>query len=442
MERSTSNPSGFLIRRGRVIDPARKLDQVQDIGILDGRIMEPEKLPKQVEVIEAEGLVVTPGLIDMHVHLREPGREDEETIQSGARAAVWGGFTTIVAMPNTEPAIDDVAGVEFVVRKGIQAGMARVLTTAAISRGRNGETLTEMADLARAGAVGFSDDGDTVADSHLMRRALEYARITGRPIIDHAEDPYLSVGGVMNEGFVSTRLGLAGLPAEAEEVIISRNIMLARLANGRLHETHISTARSLEMIRQAKSEGLNVTCDCTPHHLFLTEDAVASYDADFKMKPPLRPREDTEALAEGLIDGSIDAIASDHAPHSMEEKDVEFDDAPFGVIGLETTLSLVLTKLVLPGKLSYLDMARLFTVGPSRVLGLATPNLSPGAEADVTIINPHVSWTVRPEEMHSRSRNTPFKGQTLTGRAWHVWVGGRWLLRDGRLAASGDAENG
>ncbi|MFC2075837.1 dihydroorotase [candidate division KSB1 bacterium] len=433
MSKSKPDNSAFLLQGGRIVDPANGVDQVGDLGVNDGVIVDPTKLPPGHETVEAAGMVVMPGLIDMHVHLREPGREDEETVASGTRAAVWGGFTTVVAMPNTEPPIDNVAGVEFILDRARTARRARVLTTACITKGRAGEELAELADMARAGAVGFTDDGDSVRDSHIMRRALEYAKMTGKPIINHAEDHAVAQDGVMNEGIVSTRLGLGGIPSESEEIIIDRDIMLARLADGRLHETHISTGRGLDLIRAAKADGLKVTCDCTPHHLFLDEEAVIGFDPDYKMKPPLRTKADCEALIGGLMDGSIDAVASDHAPHSWEEKDVEFDVAPFGSTGLETTLSLMITHLVKTGRLDYPELARLLTAGPAAALGLPAPSLSPGSVADVTIVNPDISWTVVPGEMISLSGNTAFKGQNLSGRAWYLWVDGRLLLHEGNL---------
>jgi dihydroorotase len=433
MSKSKLNNSAFLIKGGRIVDPANGTDQVGDLGIKDGVVVDPAELPADHETVAAEGLVVLPGLIDTHVHLREPGREDEETVASGTRAAVWGGFTTVVAMPNTEPPIDDIAGVEFILERARTARWDRVLTTACITKERAGEELAELADLAHAGAVGFTDDGDSVHDSHIMRRALEYAKMTGKPIINHAEDHSVTQDGVMNEGIVSTRLGLGGIPAESEEIIIDRDIMLARLADGRLHETHISTGRGLNLIRAAKTDGLKVTCDCTPHHLFLDEGAITGFDPDCKIKPPLRTKADCEALIEGLMDGTIDAVASDHAPHSWEEKDVEFDIAPFGSTGLETTLSLMITHLVKPGRLDYPELARLFTAGPAAVLGLPAPSLSPGSVADVTVVHPDISWTVVPGEMMSLSGNTAFKGHNLSGRAWHLWVDGRLLLDEGNL---------
>jgi dihydroorotase len=438
MSKSTAKADTFIIKGGRVIDPAAGTDKIRDIGIRDGLIADPAELPASAQTIDAAGLVVMPGLIDMHVHLREPGREDEETVLTGTKAAVWGGFTSVAAMPNTEPPIDDAAGVEYVLDRARIAGMARVLVVACITKERAGKELAELADLARAGAVGFSDDGDSVYDTHLMRRSLEYAKITGRPIINHAEDKAISQHGVMNEGIVSTRLGLGGIPAEAEEIIIDRDIQLARLAGGRLHETHVSTGRGIALIRAAKKDGLAVSCDCTPHHLFLDEEALTGFDPDLKMKPPLRTGADREALIEGLLDGTIDAIASDHAPHSWEEKDVEFDAAPFGTTGVETMLSLIISHLVKPGRLGYPEAVRLLTVGPARALGLPEPGLEKGKVADITIVNPDVSWTVKPLEMVSLSGNSAFKGQTLDGRAWYVWVDGRLLLSEGELTDDSD----
>jgi dihydroorotase len=429
----------LLIRKGRLIDPAQDLDEVCDL-LLDGGVIAQVGGAVEAggaEVIDAHGLVVCPGLVDMHVHLREPGREDEETIESGAAAAVHGGFTSVAAMPNTEPPIEGEEGVAFVLGKAAQAGLARVFPVAAVSKGLKGETLSEVGSAIRAGAVGVSDDGYPVASSGLMRRALEYVRMFDRPVMAHCEDPGLSARGVMNEGRMSTLLGLRGIPGASEEVELVRDIILTGLTGSRLHVCHVSTAKSLEHIGRAKGTGLRVTCEVTPHHLTLTDEAVRDYDTSAKMKPPLRGKADMEALRKGVASGLVDAIASDHAPHSAEEKDQEFEQAPFGVIGLETTLGVVLNALYHERIATLSDLVLLLSTRPAAILGLPMGGLKPGAPADVTLFDPEAAWEIDPRDFVSKSRNTPFSGWKVKGRAITVIVGGRVLMRDGELKASG-----
>jgi dihydroorotase len=428
-----------LIRGGRVVDPSQDLDQVSDV-LIDGGLVAAVADSIDADdaaVLDAGGLVVCPGLIDMHVHLREPGREDEETIETGARAAIAGGFTSIACMPNTCPVIEGEEGVKFVLAKAAEANLAKVYPVAAISKGLKGETLAEIDSALKAGAVGVSDDGRPVASSALMRRALEYVKIRRRPVLSHCEDLSLSAGGVMNEGRMSTLLGLKGIPGESEAVTVSRDIMLADLTRSRLHVCHVSTGRSLELIKDAKAAGVDVTCEVTPHHFALTDDAVRGYDTNAKINPPLRDEKDMSAVRQGLRGGIIDAIATDHAPHSPEEKDQEFDSAPFGVVGLETALGLACTCLYHEGIVSLPALVRLMSTNPARILGLPQGTLKQGSPGDVTVIDPDREWTVDPTRFCSKSRNTPFSDWKLKGRAVSVIVGGRILMRDGRLSQEG-----
>lgn len=422
----------ILIAGGRVLDPASGIDKVVDVKIEDGLIVKDFSGEKGIETIDAKGLLVTPGLIDMHVHLREPGREDEETIASGARAAAAGGFTTIACMPNTDPPIDNRAVVEYVLERAA-AGPVNVKVVAAISAGLAGERLSDMGDLAAAGAVGFSDDGSSVMDSALMRQALEYSKVFDLPVISHAEDIGLSKNGVMHEGAVATALGLPGIPAAAEEAMIARDIILAETTGARLHITHVSTAGGVAMIREAKAKGTRVTADVTPHHLVLTDAKLRGYDANYKINPPLRAESDRLALIEGLIDGAIDAVATDHAPHSSHEKEQEFENAPFGTTGLETALPVLLTHLARTA-LGLSGLVGRLTVGPAGILKLDRGTLAVGAVADVTVIDTKAKVKVDTERFISRSRNSAFIGDELTGAAKYVLVGGKVVLRDGEAA--------
>jgi len=415
----------ILIKNGRVICPDQGLDTMADLLVKDGRIAAIGRIAEPAgEVIDAAGRIVCPGLIDMHVHLREPGDPQEETIASGSAAAIAGGFTTVVAMPNTQPPLDNPAAIEHAAAKAAQAGLANVYFAAAITKGRKGDELAEMALLTRAGAVAFSDDGSWVASGALMTKALRYAKLTGRPLISHCEDPILAGKGVMNAGPLAAALGLPGLTRSAEETAIARDLILANETGGRLHVTHVSTAGGVAMIRLAKSRGVLVTADVTPHHLVLTENCVCQYEGVFKVSPPLRSAEDAAALRAGLKDGTIDAVASDHAPHSDEEKRCEFDRAAFGMVGLETTLAVLATELVHTGQLAWPELIAALTIGPARALGIAKGTLRVGADADIVIIDPAARWTIDPSRFLSHGRNCPFEGKEVTGQAEVVIVGG------------------
>jgi dihydroorotase len=412
--------SGILIRGGRVIDPARRLDEIADVFLLEGRVEAIGRnmgMPPGVMVVDATGQVVAPGLIDLHVHLREPGQEDLETVATGALAAAAGGFSAVCAMPNTDPVCDNQGVVGFMKAQAQRAGKARVYPIGAISLGQKGQQLAEFGELVGAGAVAVSDDGKPVVSSHLMRTALEYARTFGIPVADHCEEPTLSAGGVMHEGIVSTRLGLKGIPAAAEEIMVARDLLLAELTGGHIHLCHMSTRGSVDLIRRAKDRGIRVTAEACPHHFTLTHEACEGYDTNAKMSPPLREPEDREAIRQGLKDGTIDVIATDHAPHHYDAKEREFDDAPNGIIGLETALGLAITELVKTGLLSLPELVERMSSGPARIFGLPGGTLAPGGPADVTVFDPETEWTVRPQEFCSRSRNTPFGGRRLTGRA-------------------------
>jgi dihydroorotase len=431
----------LAIRGGRVIDPANGIDKVADVLIADGRVAEvgPNAGRDASESIDASGFVVCPGFVDIHAHLREPGFEHKETIATGTLAAARGGFTTVCAMPNTEPPIDSAGMVEFVLRTAQAQGAVRVLPIACVTRGRNGRELADLAELAQAGVVAFSDDGAPVADPHLMRRALEYASMLGLPLIDHCEDAMLSAGGVMHEGWVSTRLGLGGLPAAAEESMVARDIALAEATGSHVHIAHVSTTGSVEIIRRAKARDVAVTAEVTPHHLTLTHEAIIgsgegpgglAYDTNAKVNPPLRTQTDVEACTESVRDGTIDCIATDHAPHAIQDKLCEFDSAAFGISGLETALGLALTMLSLE------EAIRAFTIGPVRALGLdrcieGLGTLSVGAAGDVAVIDPEAEWTVEPEMFASKGKNTPLAGRKLRGRVLATVYGGR-IAFDGR----------
>lgn len=410
----------ILIKNGRVVSPADGLDGPAHVLIEDGKIAAVGTSREIAEavadrVIDATGKVVTPGLIDMHTHLREPGKPGEETIASGAAAAVAGGFTSVAAMPNTEPACDNEAAAEFVYLQAGRANLANVFPIGAVTKGRAGKELAEIGQLSQAGAVAFSDDGDSVVNAAVMRCALQYARMFDRPIISHCEDRTLTEKGVMNESFVSTVLGLTGMPAAAEEIMVNRDIRLAELTGGKLHIAHVSTRGSVELVRRAKARGVRVTAEATPHHFTLTDECVRTFDPNFKMNPPLREAEDVAALREALRDGTIDAIASDHAPHAEEEKELEFSLAPFGVIGMESSLAICISELVESGLLTWPQLVELMAVNPARILGLKKGTLAPGADADVTIIDPKARWTIDARAFRSKSRNCPFHGRQVVG---------------------------
>lgn len=422
----------ILLRGGRVIDPASKRDETADVLIDGGKIAAIERKIREggaadgAATFNAEGLVVAPGLVDMHVHFREPGQEYKEDIASGSRAAAAGGVTSVACMPNTDPPLDNDALIAQVVKRGIEVGLCRVHPIAAITRGIEGREITEMMLMRQAGAVGFSDDGRPVADARVMRRALEYARLTDVPVISHCEETSLSAGGHMHEGAVSTRLGIKGIPAASEDVGVARDVRLAEITGGRLHVCHVSSARSVEIIREAKARGVRVSAEATPHHFTLTDEACEGFDSNTKMNPPLRSAEDREAVIQGLIDGTLDAIATDHAPHAEREKLVEFDRAPFGIIGLETSLALAITSLVVPGHLELTAILRLMSTAPSAILGLDSGTLKKGAPADVVVFDPNMAWTFEREDIGSKSQNTPFLGYPLTGRVLLT-------IRDGKI---------
>lgn len=416
-----------LVKSGRVVDPANNIDEKLDVLIVDGKIAE---LAANIdagdaEVINAAGTIVTPGLIDIHVHLREPGLEYKEDIISGTRAAAAGGVTSVACMPNTSPVIDNLPIAQFIINKAKDQGSANVFPIGTISQGLKGEVLSEMGELQEAGCVGFSDDGLPVKNGEMMRRALEYANTFGAPVITHAEDLSLVAGGAMNEGAVATELGLKGIPNAAEDAMTARDIMLAELTGAHLHVAHVSTRASLELIRQAKARGVRVTCEVTPHHFSLTEEAVRGYNTNAKMNPPLRCQEDVDAVHAALADGTVDAIATDHAPHHQDDKNVEFAAAANGIVGLETMLPLTL-KLVADKVLSLSQAIALMTCRPAKVLSIDRGTLSVGAVADITLINPNKEWVLEAAELNSKSKNTYFDGHAMKGcamktlRAGHV----------------------
>jgi len=426
----------LLIAGGRVIDPSRKTDGTADLLIRDGKIAAVgSNIPaaKDFPRLDAAGSVVAPGLIDLHVHLREPGFEHAETIASGAAAAAAGGFTAVCAMPNTDPVTDSQATVGFIVRQAIRAGLARVYPIGAVSIGQNGEKLTEFGELVQAGAVAVSDDGRPVRSSHLMRTALEYAKTFGIPVADHCEDLSLAQGGAMHEGIVSARLGLKGIPSAAEEIMVARDIILAGLTGGHVHLCHMSTRGSVELIGWAKSKGINVTAEATPHHFTLTHDRCEGYDTNAKMNPPLREAADREAIRQGLRDGTIDCIASDHAPHHYDTKEREFDDAPNGIVGLETALGLAIRELVETGVLTLPELVARMSTVPARVFHLPGGTLAVGAPADIVVFDPGRRWVVKSGDFRSRSANSPFLGETMVGQVDATIVGGRLVFqRTGR----------
>jgi len=416
----------LLIRNGLVIDPAGETREITDILVENGKIssMGTNLIAPGAEVIDAAGKLVVPGLVDMHVHLREPGYEAKETVETGTLAAVKGGFTSVACMPNTDPVADNPSVIEFILSRARAAGNAKVYPVAAITRNSRGKELAPMAELKEAGAVAFSDDGRPVTDAAVMRRAMEYASMLGMPVISHCEDVDLAGGGVMHEGSVSTMLGLKGIPASAEEIMVARDVILAGETGCHLHVAHVSTAGSVQIIRAAKARGIKVTAEAAPHHFTLTHDAVQGYDTYAKVNPPLRTAADVEAIKEGLADGTIDVIATDHAPHTVEEKDVEYDLAPFGLVGLETAVGLVWSRLVRPGILTPEQAIAKMTVNPARILGINAGALQVGSPADITVIDPDKEWKVRPELFASKGRNTPFTGYKLTGQVEMTVVNG------------------
>lgn len=425
----------MLIRNGRLIDPSQGIDAGMDLLIEDGHVAGLEEridAPPGTEIIDASELVVAPGFIDMHAHLREPGEEQKETIATGARAAAAGGFTAVCAMANTVPVNDDPSVTRFIIEKGREAGGARVHPIGALTRGRKGEALAEIGEMAREGAVAFSDAPLALTNTLLMRRALEYCRSFDAPVFVHPEDLLLSDSGSMHEGKVSTLIGLKGMPAAAEEMMVARDLILAASTSGRLHITHVSTRGSVELIRRAKAEGQRVSCEVTPHHISLIDEdvAAANYDPRWKMNPPLRSREDREAVLQGLYDGTIDAIVSDHAPHHRDENEMDFADAPFGVSSLETAVSVAIDRLYHAKVLGITQLVRLFSTSPAEILGLDAGSLRPGAVADLTLLDLGRRWDVHSAQFISRGRNTPFEGVALRGKPAMTIVGGRVVWKD------------
>jgi len=419
----------LVLRGGRLVDPSQKIDARRDILIENGKVravLKPKEKVSGAKEINVSGLVIAPGLIDIHTHLREPGYEYKETIATGALAAVYGGFTSIACMPNTDPVNDSASITEYIIRRGQSAGFARVYPIGAISKGSRGEELSEMASLVESGAVGFSDDGKPVMNADLMRRALEYVKGFDKPIISHCEDLNLTASGVMNESVVSTELGLPGVPSASEEVMVARDIILAGYTKSRIHLAHLSTRGSIELVRMAKERGVKVTCESCPHYFILTQDAVkqSGYDPDTKVNPPLRSEDDREAIIEALADGTIDVIASDHAPHNSAVKEVEFPVAASGISGLETSLALSL-RLVREKRLSLSRLIELMSVNPARILGLNAGTLKPGSPADITVIDLEKKWKVSARNFKSLGKNTAFDGWALIGKAVMVFIDGR-----------------
>jgi dihydroorotase len=420
----------LLIKNGTILDPSQKLQRKADLLLRDGKIADiGSALGAADQTIDAAGCFVTPGLIDIHVHFREPGDEEEETLSSGAAAAVAGGFTSICCMPNTKPPLDNEAQVEFVLQESQRIALANIHPIGAITKGRAGRELAEIGSMHKRGAVAFSDDGVGVADPSVMRKALQYAKIFDTVLMQHCEDPSLS-GGSMHAGVVSTALGVPGIPAEAEQLMIARDLLLNRTIGCRYHVQHISTAWSVELVRRAKRDGLGVTSEVSPHHLLLTDQACRGFDTNFKMNPPLRTTSDIQACIQGVIDGTIDCLATDHAPHLAEEKELEFVNAPFGIIGLECALPLYIKALLEPGHIDWMKLIELMTIKPAQIVKLDAGTLRPGAVADVTIIDPDLKWTIDAEQFASKSRNCPFQGWDVTGRAVATIVAGqlKWQM--------------
>jgi len=421
----------IVIKNGRVIDPASQTDRVADVLIVDGRIagVAPNLSSPAAEAYDATGMIVAPGFIDMHVHLREPGFEHAETIESGSRAAAAGGFTSVCCMPNTKPVNDSAMVTSYIVERARRLGVVNVFPIGAITKGSGGEELSAIGAMKAAGAVAISDDGLPVMNARVMRRAMEFARSYDLPVIQHCEDLNLSAGGDMHEGAQSVRWGLRGIPAASEDVMVARDLVLAQLTGARYHVAHISTRNAVAMVDYARRGGLAVTCEATPHHFALSDDRMAAYDSNYKMKPPLRSVCDRGAVVDGIAAGTVSAIATDHAPHPGSEKMQEFERCPFGIIGLETAIALALEELVAPGRITLNRMVELFTTGPDAVVRLGRGTLSPGAPGDVTVFSTEVSWTYDVNESHSRSRNSPFHGRTFRGGPVATVVNGEFVWR-------------
>ncbi|MBN2030385.1 dihydroorotase [bacterium] len=420
----------LLLQGGRVLDPQVNLDKVTDVHIMNGKIKKIGKVDAKSfkgQIVDCQDKLIIPGLVDMHVHLREPGREDKETIETGCRAAMAGGFTAVCCMPNTQPPIDSRSHVEFIKERS-EGFLVDVHPIAAVTKGLQGEELTEMGDMTDGGAVGFSDDGWPVKQASLLRRALEYAKMFGHPIIDHCEELSLSEDGVMHEGFVSTGLGMKGIPSISEEITVARDLLVAEYTGGPLHIAHVSTKGSVRLIREAKKRGVSVTAETCPHYLVLTDEAVRSFNTNMKMKPPLRTDEDQQALIEALQDGTIDVIASDHAPHAIEEKETEYNTAAFGIIGLETTLGIVMTHLIAKGLITLEEMIQKMAVNPRKILRLAECSIQVNASANLTVLDPNIDWTIDKTTFYSKSRNTPFDGWPMKGGCLGVLNKGQLFL--------------
>jgi dihydroorotase len=420
-----------VFRGARVVDPAAGVDEVRDV-LVDGGVVASGN-SRGAAVVECDGLVLAPGLVDLHVHLREPGREDKETVESGSRAAAVGGFTAVAAMPNTDPVADTLSVIQEVRHQAELAGLCDVQPVGAITKGLEGESLTEIGELTAAGVRMFSDDGKCVQRARLLRMALEYAKAFDAVVAEHCEEASLAEGGQMHEGYHSSVLGLAGVPSAAEEVIVARDLMLAKLTGGRLHLCHLSSAGSVELVRRAKADGVSVTAEVTPHHLALTDEHLTNYDTNTKVNPPIRSAEDRDALRAGLADGTIDAVATDHAPHAVEDKEQEFDHAPPGTIGLETALAVVMSELVEPGLLSLSRAVEAMSTAPARILGLGDHGgpIEPGRPANLVVLDPAAEWTVEPP-FASRSRNSAFLGRTLRGRVLHTMYRGELVVHEGK----------
>lgn len=433
----------LLIKNGRIIDPSRQLDAVGDLLLVDGKIAETSSTVTPDQAIDASGLIVAPGFIDCHVSFREPGSDEDETIASGADAALAGGFTTVACLPETSPVIDTRASAEFIVRQGERANRCRVLPLGAVTKGCEGKELSEIGQLMEGGAVGFSDGKRAIANAEIMRRALQYTRMWNRPILHHAQVPELVQGGIMHEGFQSTVFGLQGMPAAAEEIMVRRDIALVETTGGRVHLMCVSSRRSVEEIRQAIQRGLSVSADVTPHHLLLTDECLAGYHANYKVDPPVRTADHRSPLIEGLKDGTIGLIASDHQPHADEKKTLEIDHAPFGIVGLETLLPLCVEALIVPGHLTWLQLIEKLTCGPANLLSLSTGTLRPGAPADVTLINPETRWRIDSRKFRSRSHNTPFDGREVQGQVEYTIVGGnvKFTLRSSEQSPTGQTSS-